>query len=175
MRTPALVIGVAANSLAAGLVPSDAARAQPSDLLYLHDHQRAGLPPEAPRRVLRGCRRRVRCRPQTQPTTRPPTAYLSCRANCPPVPSRRRWESEWQGGHVVNATHIPGLQDLSGDVVPSQLLGCTACNIVLYCASGYRSKQAADKLASLGFTGGLYDGLGIQQWQERHVQACGSR
>ena len=89
-------------------------------------------------------------------------------ANCPSVPSRRRWESEWQGGHVVNATHIPGLQDLSGDVVPSQLLGCTACNIVLYSASGYRSKQAADKLASLGFTGGLYDGLGMQQWQERH-------
>ena len=90
-------------------------------------------------------------------------------ANCPSVPSRRRWESEWQGGHVVNATHIPGLQELSGDVVPSQLLGCTACNIVLYCASGYRSKQAADKLSSLGFTGGIYDGLGIQQWQERHV------
>ena len=50
-------------------------------------------------------------------------------------------------------------------MVPSQLLGCTACNIVLYCASGYRSKRAADKLASLGFTGGIYDGLGIQDWQ----------
>ena len=93
-------------------------------------------------------------------------------ANCKlSVLSLRRWDSEWQSGHVVNATHIPGLQDLSGDVVPSQLQGCTACNIVLYCASGYRSKQAADKLASLGFTD-VYDGLGIQQWQERPVHAC---
>ena len=48
---------------------------------------------------------------------------------------------------------------------PSQLLGCTACNIVVYCRSGSRSKQAADKLPSLGFTGGIYDGLGINQWE----------
>ena len=86
--------------------------------------------------------------------------------------SRRRWESEWNNGHIPNATHIAGLQDFSGDAVPSQLLGCTACNIVLYCHSGYRSKQAADKLASLGFTGGIYDGLGIQQWQARCAHAC---
>ena len=80
--------------------------------------------------------------------------------------SCRRWQEEWQRGHVVNATHIAGLQDISGDVVPSQVMGCTACNIALYCHSGVRSKQAADKLASLGFTGGLYDGQGIVQWQQ---------
>ena len=37
---------------------------------------------------------------------------------------------------------------------------------MLYCHSGVRSKQAADRLAALGFTGGLYDGQGIAQWQE---------
>lgn len=76
-----------------------------------------------------------------------------------------RWESEWDGGHIVNATHMPGLQDYPDGTVPSQLLGCTTCNIVLYCYSGMRSKAAAEKLSALGFTGGLYDGLGITQWQ----------
>ena len=89
-----------------------------------------------------------------------PRSCDDCRVSC------RRWQEEWQRGHVVNATHIAGLQDISGDVVPSQIAGCTACNIALYCHSGVRSKQAADKLASLGFTGGLYDGQGIVQWQQ---------
>ena len=102
------------------------------------------------------------CLPQAQPTTQLQTTS---------VLPRRRWESEWNNGHIPNATHIAGLQELSGNAVPSQLLGCTACNIVLYCHSGVRSEQAAKKLASLGFTGGIYDGLGIQQWQAS-LRAC---
>ena len=93
-----------------------------------------------------------------------------CGANCRlSLLSRRRWQSEWQGGHVVNATHMAGLQDYSDGTVPSQLMGCTACNIALYCYSGVRSRASADKLASLGFTGGLYDGQGIVQWQDRQI------
>lgn len=130
--------------------------------------------------------RRSRCRTSTRSST---TASLrswwtctlpACLNSNPPrgrplqttsILSRRRRESEWSNGHIPNATHIEGLQDFSGDAVPSQLLGCTACNIVLYCNSGVRSKRAANKLASLGFTGGIYDGLGIQQWQAR-LRAC---
>jgi hypothetical protein len=49
-------------------VPPDAACAQPSGPLHLHDHHGARFPPEAPRRVFRSRRGCVRCLPASKPT-----------------------------------------------------------------------------------------------------------
>lgn len=65
-------------------------------------------------------------------------------------------------GHVANATLIESMQ-LTGST--TLLEGCEQCPIAIYCRSGRRSKQAAAILEAQNFTN-IYDGLGINQWQE---------
>lgn len=78
-------------------------------------------------------------------------------------------------GHVVvdvrrqdeyDAGHIPG-----AILVPNESIGCDSPEalldydqiILIYCRSGNRSKQAAQKLASMGYTN-IYEFGGITTW-----------
>ena len=78
-------------------------------------------------------------------------------------------------GHVVvdvrrqdeyDAGHIPG-----AILVPNESIGCDSPEalpdydqiILVYCRSGNRSKQAAQKLASMGYTN-IYEFGGITTW-----------
>ena len=78
-------------------------------------------------------------------------------------------------GHVVvdvrrqdeyDAGHIPG-----AILIPNESIGCDSPEalpdydqiILVYCRSGNRSKQAAQKLASLGYTN-IYEFGGITTW-----------
>ena len=85
--------------------------------------------------------------------------------------------SEWNAGHLPNATFMRNLH-INHDT--TAITGCQACNIGIYCHSGYRSKQAATALETIGFTS-VYDVQGIVQWQgaghslvstPSHVAAC---
>ena len=90
-----------------------------------------------------------------------------------------RQQSEWDAGHIPNATLIANLQ-ITGDA--SALAGCQSCNIGVYCRSGARSQGAATALENAGFTN-VYDVQGINQWQAAghslvttpsHTPACTS-
>ena len=80
-----------------------------------------------------------------------------------------------EDGHVVvdvrrqeeyDAGHIPG-----AILVPNELIGCDAPEalpdydqiLLIYCRSGNRSKQAAEKLAGMGYTR-VYEFGGIIDW-----------
>ena len=71
-----------------------------------------------------------------------------------------RTESEYQLGHIKNAINIPneaiGTEEISGLPDKDQL-------ILVYCRIGNRSKQAAKKLAALGYTNVVEFG-GIIDW-----------
>ena len=71
-----------------------------------------------------------------------------------------RTQSEWDAGHLPNATFIESM-NTNGDT--SRLDGCQSCPVAVYCRSGSRSKAAADILEADGFTE-VYDVLGINQW-----------
>ena len=72
-----------------------------------------------------------------------------------------RAQSEWDAGHLPNATFLQEMH-VTGDVSP--IAGCKLCNVAVYCHSGFRSKQAADQLEAAGFVN-VYDVQGIVQWQ----------
>ena len=76
-----------------------------------------------------------------------------------------RSTSEWNTGHLPNATFIPLLHQ-SKDT--SRIIGCEDCAIAVYCQSGYRSKKAAEVLENEGFTN-VYDVLGTKQWTDAGV------
>lgn len=62
--------------------------------------------------------------------------------------------------------HIPGAINLPNETIgtaPLQALPDKAQTLLVYCRSGNRSKQAAEKLAALGYTNVLEFG-GINQW-----------
>ncbi len=67
---------------------------------------------------------------------------------------------EYNQGHIENAILIPN--ESIGSIQPSLLPNKDAL-ILVYCRSGNRSKQAADKLVSLGYTK-IYDFGGIIDW-----------
>ncbi len=67
---------------------------------------------------------------------------------------------EYNEGHIKNAILIPN--ESIGTTQPSLLPNKDAV-ILVYCRSGNRSKQAADKLVSLGYTK-IYDFGGIIDW-----------
>ena len=75
-----------------------------------------------------------------------------------------RTQSEWNNGHIENATLIENLA--SDDTVSPfpTLLGCEHCTIVVYCQSGNRAGVAIQKLLDLGFQGQLLNGLGVSQF-----------
>jgi hypothetical protein len=47
---------------------------------------------------------------------------------------------------------------------PDDIIGCKNCSIAVYCNSGSRAGQAITILEQNGFTGPLYNGLGVVQW-----------
>ena len=71
-----------------------------------------------------------------------------------------RTPEEYAEGHIVNAINIPnetiGSNEIDELPDKSQL-------IMIYCRSGNRSKQAADKLVKLGYTNIVEFG-GINTW-----------
>ncbi len=67
---------------------------------------------------------------------------------------------EYNEGHIANAILIPN--ESIGSASPAQLPNKDAI-ILIYCRSGNRSKQAAEKLAAMGYTH-IYDFGGITDW-----------
>ena len=68
-----------------------------------------------------------------------------------------RSKQEYMEGHLDNAINIP-LYDLEKGIynLPNK-----ECKTIIYCTSGYRSRQAKEKLESLGYKNvyNLKDGL----------------
>lgn len=68
-----------------------------------------------------------------------------------------RSEAEYYSGHIESSVNIP-LEKLDTiDYKKSE-------KIIVYCASGNRSKQAAEKLIDMGYTN-VYDMGGISSWE----------
>lgn len=67
---------------------------------------------------------------------------------------------EYNEGHIENAILIPN--ETIQDKPPEQLPDFDA-EILIYCRSGNRSQQAAEKLIDLGYTN-VYDFGGIIDW-----------
>ena len=81
-----------------------------------------------------------------------------------------RTQSEWDSGHVPNATHIESLQLMTFPPFP-EILEEGSCNsesstIVVYCRSGARAGAAIQKLLDAGYEGTLYNGQGVSQWED---------
>ena len=72
-----------------------------------------------------------------------------------------RTEAEFNGGHIPNAICIPN--ETIGEEV-FNLLPDKDQLILIYCRSGNRSKQAAEKLKNLGYTN-LIEFGGIIDWK----------
>jgi len=71
-----------------------------------------------------------------------------------------RTANEWNQGHIAGAT----LLDLAATATLDDLAGCEYCSMIVYCASGNRSRSALDRMIAAGFKGKLYNGQGISQW-----------
>lgn len=71
-----------------------------------------------------------------------------------------RTQAEYDAGHIPGALLLPN--ENIADTQPALLPDLDA-EILLYCRSGNRSRQAATKLAALGYTN-LYDFGGIGSW-----------
>lgn len=76
-----------------------------------------------------------------------------------------RTQAEYNEGYIENAILIPN-ESISG--APSELPDKDAV-ILIYCRSGNRSKQVADKLVALGYTN-IYDFGGIIDWPYEIVE-----
>ena len=73
-----------------------------------------------------------------------------------------RRADEFEAGHMPGAVNLPN-EEIGTEEIPS--LPDKAQTIYIYCRSGNRSKQAADKLLTLGYTnliefGGIIDYTG---------------
>jgi len=71
-----------------------------------------------------------------------------------------RTEAEYQSGHIPGAMLLPN-ETIGSEEIPS--LPDKDQLILVYCRSGNRSKQAASKLAQLGYTNIVEFG-GINAW-----------
>lgn len=70
-----------------------------------------------------------------------------------------RTQEEYDGGHIPGAVCLPN-EDIQADLpLPFE----KDAEILVYCRSGRRSAQAADKLSSMGYTN-VADFGGIQAW-----------
>ena len=76
-----------------------------------------------------------------------------------------RTQEEYNEGYIENAILIP---NESISEAPRELPDKDAI-ILVYCRSGNRSKQAADKLVALGYTN-IYDFGGIIDWPYEIVE-----
>lgn len=72
-----------------------------------------------------------------------------------------RTQEEYDQGHIPNAILIPN--ETIGETMPEALPNLED-NIYVYCRSGNRSQQAAEKLAALGYQN-VYDFGGIKNWE----------
>ena len=72
-----------------------------------------------------------------------------------------RTAAEYESGHIPNAVNLSN-EDIQAGKVDS--LKDKSQLIMVYCRSGNRSRQAAQKLAELGYTN-VVDFGGIQRWQ----------
>jgi len=85
-----------------------------------------------------------------------------------------RTGEEWNAGWIPTAVHVPSdsLDEINqiltiGMEVSSSSFSCDdhCATIVVYCRSGARAKLAIQTLINdLGYTGTIYNGLGINQW-----------
>lgn len=71
-----------------------------------------------------------------------------------------RTKSEYNEGHIKGAILIPN--ETIGKEIPSDLPDKNA-TVLLYCRSGRRSREAANKLVELGYKN-VYDFGGINDW-----------
>lgn len=71
-----------------------------------------------------------------------------------------RTMDEFKTGHIPGAVCIPN--ETIGDERPPELSNLYQI-ILIYCRSGNRSRQAAEKLAGLGYTN-VYEFGGIRDW-----------
>jgi len=60
-----------------------------------------------------------------------------------------RTDSEWSGGHVKDAVHLP-LDQIAARA--ASLLPAKDATLVLYCHTGRRAQSAAEQLRQLGYT-----------------------
>ena len=77
-----------------------------------------------------------------------------------------RTKEEYESGYIPGAINIP-LSDINGNVVSS--LPEKSQIILVYCRSGNRSRQASDKLSTLGYTNIIEIG-GINSWKGELVK-----
>ena len=71
-----------------------------------------------------------------------------------------REQDEFDAGHIPGAILIPN--ESIGDTQPEELPNLNQI-ILIYCRSGNRSKQAAQKLFDMGYTN-IYEFGGIVDW-----------
>ena len=71
-----------------------------------------------------------------------------------------RTKAEYDGGHIANAVLVPN--ETIADTSPPELPDKTA-TLLIYCRSGRRSRDAAEKLLALGYEN-VYDFGGINDW-----------
>ena len=71
-----------------------------------------------------------------------------------------RTREEYDGGHIENAVLVPN--ESIGSEMPETLPNKEA-TLLVYCRSGRRSKQAAEKLLELGYQN-VYDFGGVIDW-----------
>lgn len=80
-----------------------------------------------------------------------------------------RTQEEYDSSHICNATLIPR-GELESRINELQLFNDT--EIIVYCASGYRSQQASEILVSYNFTK-VYNMLGgITAWIDQGYEVC---
>ena len=72
-----------------------------------------------------------------------------------------RTRKEYDGGHIENAVLVPN--ESIGSEMPEALPDKEATLLIYYCRSGRRSKEAAQKLLSLGYQS-VYDFGGVIDW-----------
>lgn len=71
-----------------------------------------------------------------------------------------RRADEYEAGHIPGAVNVPN--ESIGDAQPAELPDLDAA-LIVYCRTGVRSKQTADKLVELGYTS-VSDMGGIVDW-----------
>ena len=71
-----------------------------------------------------------------------------------------RTREEYEGGHIENAVLVPN--ESIGSKMPETLPDKEA-TLLIYCRSGRRSKDAAQKLLALGYQS-VYDFGGVIDW-----------
>jgi rhodanese-related sulfurtransferase len=70
---------------------------------------------------------------------------------------------EFLQGHIAGATFMDSLAT-GQRASPRALTGCESCTMAVYCNSGARAAAAIQVLRAAGFTGTLYNALGVSQW-----------